>query len=471
MKLRLSDFHFLLESISEPFDNFSISTSEGKCLKVKTQFPYLTLGLMQAPQLIKAFFPLTEGSIFFHNEPTLGCTQFGSVQFVFSQSGFIFCFNKKFSIPWGQVNNCSQDFIKIPPFPIVEKGKINDFIFESLKSNKAITNHFINEMKQTLGVLLKFKDQFQNLVKASPQLFTKDVCQKYLEECYEEVNFKLKQKVFSQAQAEIPFLSTDLLKLKLVSDEMGIKIDFQGTSPSSQIALTDLFTDGVCFNILSHYFQFSHKMNSATFSLFQIAKPVNSFVSSKNTNMLILAENWGAPLLKTALHNCLWKMYGKNQTAPHNYFALPIQLKSDSGTALNFNLNNGRSFYTQNNYNQDKGYFSKNNSDGSLFPKISAFEELGIKVIALEERPVKVTKAAQSSSPGWILKVRTTQKIQLSYFPDIVARSIKIDKLLTGYEASQIVLNGEPLVGKNLSYEIPENSELVFMSGFSSSVI
>lgn len=470
-QVRLSDFHFLLDCLSEPFDNFSISTSDDKCLKVKTSIPFLTLGLMQGPLLLKSFFTLTDDAIFFHNEPSLGCSQFSSIQFVFSQNGFNFCINKSFPMSFESTQNGSQIPLKIPPFPVVENNKINTFIFDSLKLNPSISIEFVDLLKSSINDLLIFKDQFSHLVKTSSPFFTKDVCQKYLHFCAEEAQFKFKQKVYSQSQTEIPIGGSHFLKLKLLTDEMGIKIDFQGTSPSDQLSLSDLATDSVCFSLLCQYFQMSHKMNSSVFSLFQIIKPMNSFVSSKNTNNLIASEKLGIPLLMTALHHCLWKIYGKNQTAPHNYFNLPVQIKNDHGDYLHFNLLNGRSFYFQNNYHQDKGYFAKNNSDGSLFPSLTQFEKLGLQVLSVSERPLKSIKSSVSSSPGWILKLKTRQKLSLTFFSDSITNSLNLEKNLTVYEPTQVFINLKPISVDFFTGEVPENSELTFISGYSPSII
>lgn len=470
-QVRLSDFHFLLDCLSEPFDNFSILTLDDKCLKVKTSIPFLTLGLMQGPILLKSFFSLTDDAIFFHNEPSLGCSQFSSIQFVFSQNGFNFCIIKSFPMSFESTQNGSQISLKIPPFPVVENNKINTFIFDSLKLNPSISIEFVDLLKSSINDLLIFKDQFSHLVKTSSPYFTKEVCQKYLHFCAEEAQFKFKQKVYSQSQTEIPIGGSRFLKLKLQTDEMGIKIDFQGTSPSDQLSLNDLATDSVCFSLLCQYFQMSHKMNSAVFSLFQIIKPMNSFVSSKNTTNLIASEKLGIPLLLTALHHCLWKIYGKNQTAPHNYFNLPVQIKNDHNDYLHFNLLNGRSFYFQNNYNQDKGYFSKNNSDGSLFPTLAQFEKIGLQVLSISERPLKSIKLSVSGSPGWILKLKTKKKLSLTFFSDSITHSLNLEKNLTAYEPSQVLLNHKQISGDFFAGDVAENSELTFISGYSPSII
>ncbi len=469
-QIRLSDFHFLLDCLSEPFDNFSISTLDDNCLKVKTSIPFLTLGLMQGPQLLKSFFALTDDVVFFHNEPSLGCTQFSSIHFIFSKNGFNFCINKSFPMSFENTQNSRNVALKIPPFPIVENNKINNFIFDSLKLNPSISDEFIDLLRSSINDLLIFKDQFSHLVKTSSHFLTKEVCQKYLQFCAEEAKFKFKQKVYSQSQTEIPFGGSHLLKLKLLTDEMGIKIDFQGTSPSDQISLSDLATDSVCFSLLCQYFQMSHKMNSSVFALFQIIKPMNSFVSSKITNNLIASEKLGVPLLMTALHHCLWKIYGKNQTAPHNYFTLPVQIKNDHGDYLYFNLLNGRSFYFQNNYHQDKGYLSKNNSDGSLFPTLAQFEKLGLQVLSVSERPLKSIKSSASGGPGWIFKLRTKQKLSLTFFSDPIANSFNLEKNLTVYEPTQVLINHKPISGDSFTGEVPGNSELTFISGYSPSI-
>lgn len=477
MKIRLSDFHYLLENLFESFTELSMSTMEGKCLKVKTENLGNSVGLLQSPLLVKKFFALTDDSIFFHNEATLGCTQFGSIQFVFSESGFLFSHNHQFEIPWCDQKNCFQNFIKIPPFPLLEKGKLNEFIFESFKTNPHLPDNFNQELKDIVKKIQVFKDKVRQTIRFNPHFFTKEVLQNYLDECKEEAHTKIKQKVFSQAQIEIPFLGQHLLKIKVISDELGLKIDFQGTSPEKNndqnnfgISLPELLTDSVCFQMLSQYFQFSHKMNSASFSLFQIIKPLNSFVGSKSTQHLISAEQWGIPLLQTALHQALWKMYGKNQTSPHNYFPLNIQFK-DENQFLKLNLPNGRAFYQNNNYNQDKGYFAKNNSGGAFIPNLLDFEKIGLQVISISERVSKFPKGSHPSSPGWCLKLKTIKPLKVLNFPDIINLTPKTDKNLTPFEPCQIEVGGVTLLENSFCFDVPSNTEVILNSGYSTSVL
>lgn len=474
----MSDFHYLLESLFDSFTELSMTTTDGKCLKVKTDNLGNSQGLMQSALLLKNFFPITDDSIFFHNEATLGCTQFGSVQFVFSEAGFLFSCNQKFEIPWCNEKNCFQNFIKIPPFPLMEKGKLNEFIFESFKTNSQLPSHFTEDLRTIVKSIQRFKDKVRQTVRLNPHFFTKEVLQNYLEECKEEAHTKIKQRVFSQAQVEIPFLGQHLLKMKVISDELGLKIDFQGTSPEKSnaqenfgISLPELLTDSVCFQMLSQYFQFSHKMNSSTFSLFQIIKPQNSFVGSKNTQHLISAEHWGIPLLQTGLHQALWKMYGKNQTAPHNYFPLNVQLKTHDDKFIKIHIPNGRAFYLNNNYNQDKGYFTKNNSDGSLLPNLEAFEQLGIQVLSISERTSKFQKGTHPTGPGWTLTLKTTKVLKVLNFPDIVLAGSKNDKILSNYESSQIELDGKTLNENNFCFEVPANSVFQLSSGYSPAIM
>lgn len=478
MKTRMSDFHYLLECLFESFPELSMTTSEGKCLKVKTENLGNSVGLMQSPLLLKNFFPITEDSIFFHNEATLGCTQFGSIQFVFAESGFLFCLNHPFAVPWCNEKNCFQNFLKVPPFPLMEKGKLNEFIFESFKGNAVLPTNFTEDLKSVVKSILQFKDKVRQTVRLNPQFFTKEVLQNYLDECKEEAHTKIKQKVFSQTQVEIPFLSQHILKMKVISDELGLKIDFQGTSQEKNnpqdnfgISMPELLTDSVCFQMLSQYFQFSHKMNSATFSLFQIIKPMSSFVGSKNTQHLISAEQWGIPLLQTGLHQALWKMYGKNQTAPHNYFSLNLQFKKESGEFLKLCLPNGRSFYQNNNYNQDKGYFTKNNSDGSLIPNLEALNKMGLQVISLSERNSKFQKGTHPTGPGWILTLKNKIPLKAINFPDIALLGNKNDKILSNFESCQIELNGKLLSDKDLCFDIPINSDIQLSSGYSPAIM
>ncbi|MCB0368623.1 MAG: hypothetical protein KDD45_04045, partial [Bdellovibrionales bacterium] len=202
-----------------------------------------------------------------------------------------------------------------------------------------------------------------------------------------------------------------------------------------------------------------------------ISKPSSSFVGAKNSSSLVFAKNWGSAILNTAIHHCLWNMYGKNQTAPHNYFSPSLQFKTETDKTLNFNLPNGKAYHFQNNYNQDKGYLVKNNSDGSHFPKIQDFKNMGLEIISLKQRPIKNQKNGLVSGPGWVLTLKTNEKLSLNYFLDIT-KSVELkNKLLTSGEESQIYINNQALSSDDFFTEIPKNSEIIIKSGYSFGVI
>lgn len=433
---RWSDFHYLIECLSQPFNSsgFSFLKTDGKCLHVKTSLSQTTLGLMQSPMLINNFFPLDEDTIYFHNEPSFGCLTYGGVQFIFRQSGFLFCVQEKFDFLWNTENKTKPtDPLKIPPFPLIEKGKLNDFILESFKTNPHLKADFSHQLTSTLKKIQLFKKNFSHITTKYPQFFTDDFTQKYLDYCLDEARFKVRQKVLSQAGYECELTTKETFRVKLGTDESGVKIDFQGTSAPQKIGFSDLFTDGVCFHFLSHYYQFHHKMNSATFSLFKITKPQYSLVAAKQLSPLVLAENYGVPLLKTALHSCLWTIYGKNQTAPHNYFQPVIQFQKESNAFLNMKINNGRSFYFINNYQQDRGYYFKNNSDGHDFPGTKELSELGIEVVSCEECNSSDVNphSVQPPSNAWKLTLKSSQSLKFISFPEIIAKTLTKDKNLS----------------------------------------
>ncbi|MCK6600031.1 MAG: hydantoinase B/oxoprolinase family protein, partial [Bdellovibrionaceae bacterium] len=451
---RWSDFHHLIECLSEPFNScgFSFLKPDGKCLHVKTSLSQTTLGLMQSPMLIKNFFPLDEDTIYFHNEPSFGCLTYGGIQFIFLQSGFLFCVQEKFDFLWNtESKGKPTDPLKIPPFPLIEKGKINDFIFESFKANPNLKSDFSEQLKSTLKKIQLFKQNFSHLTTKYPQFFTDEFTQKYLDYCLDEARFKIRQKVLSQSGYECELTTKETFRVKLATDESGVKIDFQGTSAPQKIGFSDLFTDGVCFHFLSHCYQFSHKMNSATFSLFKIIKPQHSLVAAKQLSPLVLAENYGVPILKTALHSCLWNIYGKNQTAPHNYFQPIMQFQKESTDFLNMKINNGRSFYFMNNYQQDRGYYLKNNSDGHDFPGMNEFSNFGIEVVSCEEFNSSDVNALSQQPPSnaWKLVLKSSQNLKFILFPEIIAKILTKDKNLSERTHMVIELIPNP---KNMNY-------------------
>lgn len=464
---RLSEFHFYLDSILSSFENIAILNVQGKCLKVKTGKPQLSVGLMQSPNLVKNFFKLNPSEILIHNEPSLGCTSFEEIYFIFNTGNFTFCISEEFDFKWTISATRDQEIIRIPPFPIYEKNQINSFLMESLKNNPLCSSEITDKIYKTVTKILKFIESVNMITQSYTFLTEVTVQENYLKECKEEAFFKIKQKEFLQSSSEVSLKNKEVLKVKIISDELGLKIDFQGSQTSKNILLPDLLTDSLCFDFISHLYQFSHKMNSATFSLLQITKPLNSLVSSKGQPPLLISEKLGKAVILNALHLTTWKMYPKLTQLPQNYYSAKLQLYNKSKNKyLKLDIPTGKTLYSIDPLNHERINFL-NHSDGSSIPDIIDFYNIGTEVTILKDKPFTSGKNNNSSSKGWLFKLNTQDHLEVIFITDYGLENSSKEKKLQYSDISYIEVNNQKILDSFGVIELKPGDELTIHSGSS----
>lgn len=301
MDTRTSDFHFFLKTVGQRFTSISIFNSDFKCLYINTPYSNNSVGLMQGLKSLKNFFIWDGSQVVVHNDPFLGCGQSDRIQFLFSCESFHFCIEENFNFPW----DFSKKIIKIPPIPVVENHRINEHLLQILTGQPDCPVGLQDFFQTTIKKIEKFQHDFKNTVKSIPSFSSKDVHKDFLSASANCVLSSIKSKTYSISQIEYEFEPYSLLKLKTTTSELGIRIDFQGTTSNSILQLSDYATDSICFNFFADYFQFTDLMNESTYSHFQIAKPTHSFVNSKIFTSKFYSDLCGADLINQALLDCL----------------------------------------------------------------------------------------------------------------------------------------------------------------------
>lgn len=271
---RSSDVHFVLTQLHQFFESCCIMDSQWNVISTQSNDLAKAIEIGLGTQSLKKFLNLKKGDIYIHNNPMFGCSPINKLIAIFACEQFRIV--TEFTSPLS--NNSNQT---IPPVPLFENGKLNSELLTALSAQCPRQKEFLEKINEIVFQFQKMNTFIQQLTKNFPTLFSSDSIQSYLKSCKSEALAKIKSINYFQNSTNWKLPDQSQLKMKIATHELGIQIDFSGTTVSDFFQISEVKTDSLVMAVLSEFFQFSHKMNAGTFELFQISKPIQSLINSK----------------------------------------------------------------------------------------------------------------------------------------------------------------------------------------------
>lgn len=457
MNTRASDFHFFLKSVSQRFTSVGIFNSDFKCIHIRTPYANNSVGLMTSLKTLKNFFPWDYSLVVIHNDPLLGCSQSNRIQFLFSVGLFHFCIEESFKFTW----DLTKKMIKIPPIPIVENNNINTQMVDALTAQGDCPTGMKDFFLLTLNKIEKFKADFKNLLKGHSQFSNKDLQKNYLNTVASSSLKTIKSKAYVSAQIEYEFEAGALLKLKSSTSESGIRVDFQGTTHHPSIQMADLVTDSICFNFFANYFHFADLMNEATFSLFQITKPTQSFANSKTFPHKIYSDHCGGDVIQQALLDC-WT----EKTNLKSYLLLKsyVQFTSATGT-VEFQLANSKPLESAAVTNDFEPLVSSRPTPGGYhLPTLKNFNHVGVDVKSSQYQ-FRSSKAKETNDFQAVLQLDCLAPVQMTAMNPCLPVKIKTSKTKSTLIRPTLALNGQAVETLWVTKDLSVGDQIMVKSG------
>jgi hypothetical protein len=459
MDTRATDFHFFLKSIGQKFSSISIFNSEFKCLHISTPVATNSVGLMLGLKTLKNFFSWEDSQIVIHNDPQLGCSRSDRIQFLFSVESFHFCIEESYCLPW----DFSKKIIKIPPIPIVENNRTNSDIINALTGQTDCPSGMGQFFVSTLQKIEAFKAEYKNIIKANSNFQNKDLHKDFLNASAAFTLKTIKSKTYSSSNLEYEFASGSFLKLKTSTSELGIRVDFQGTTNHPSLQIPDSITDSVCFQFFADYFQFADLMNEATYSHFQIAKPTQSFVNSKIFTNKVYSDLSGPDLLNQAL---LDSSTERTNLKPYLISKPHFQLmNSDNNQVLEVSISNAKPLGSMGvAYSFEPLLSSRPTPDGHNVPRFADFQKFGLEVI-LSQQVFRSPKAKEINDFQVNLNLKCFKALQIALANPSFPTKQKQGKFKTIIHKPSITINGKECTELSSIQNLNPGDILEFKSG------
>ena len=231
-----------------------------------------------------------------------------------------------------------------------------------------------------------------------------------------------------------------------------------------QIQMADSTTDSICFHFFADYFQFLDLMNEATFSLFQITKPTQSFANSKVFTQKLYSDFAGPDLLVQALMDGLTE---RSQLKPYLYQKSYFQIACpEQGKTLNFELANSKPAGSLGvSYMFEPLLVSRPNPNGKQLPGFEMFNQFGFEVLSCQSS-AKSQRTKESTENASTLLLRCIRSTRLNVIQPNLPTKTRPNKTKGVLVKPSILLNGELKDTHSLVLDLKPNDVVEIKTGY-----
>lgn len=260
----------------ENFSGASLVNNDGILLaSIDQSLEKLITTRLVAFQIIKKYLSPKPLDLFIMNDPENG-------GYGFSKIIFVAALDPNLYLIWN--DDCSLIDFKIPPTPIYEKNKKNQFVWSALveaNPNSKFLSAFFENKKKMIDDLSLHHEIIQQLSAVKSQ-------NAWLKSTQEIFDQQLQNKAFGSFECSYKLKKNQqLIKLKLTAEDRQtvrlLLLDFSNTSPASDYhAASHIIESGLIQQIVRFY-EVSDFLNQAILDKIRITLPPKSIVSKSQT--------------------------------------------------------------------------------------------------------------------------------------------------------------------------------------------
>lgn len=441
---------------------FAVLNREFQLLHVQSRHPLDFTSLPLAATQAMQFFNLKDGDLVLLNEPTSGGLGAGDLTWITSVRGLIVGFRESYTTPWTLSAKRDEEGLRIPPTPLRLNGELNANLLEILcqQGNASCqSDTFKQTVLNAIQTSRALSERLSRALELRPEVLDKDQQKKHLAASRNYFLKKILDRVHGETRVDMPLRTGEVLKLKVSSDDDGIKIDFSGSTPGQKLFMPESWTQSAVIAFVMDYINEKEFFNQGSFSSINLIKPQQSFLSAKTQQALAPAQRLGVSSLWSALHLAFFELQPKSFPALHDYFSLQLQWNSQQGPK-DFFLPSGSGAFRDR--ESSSGYLLNRHTRTSLaaFNGDSHFE-----VIDLHERKLSSQKTALSGGSGWSLKLKILQPVTMHWYGNNIKFPYRFPKNLSAVEPAEILVNNEARNDVMGRLDLQAQDELVLNSG------
>jgi len=274
-KMNPKQYKQLSRQFLENFTGASFVNNDGILLaSVDQSNEKLTTTRLVAFQIIKKYLAPKPLDLFIMNDPDNGGYNFSKIIFVTALDPDLY-------LIWNE--NCPVIDFKIPPTPIYEKNKKNQFVWSALVEAHPLA-HILGAFFEKQKLLVDNLSQHRELIQ---QLSTTKFQNIWLKSTQDIFDQQLQNKAFGSFECSYKTKNMQLIKLKLTAEDRQtvrlLQLDFSNTSPASDYhAASHVIESGLIHQIIRFY-EVSDFLNQAILDKIRITLPPKSIVSKSHS--------------------------------------------------------------------------------------------------------------------------------------------------------------------------------------------
>ncbi len=432
-----SQFFIELEAL---LPRFAILNRELQLLHVQSQHPEDFTSLSQAAIQAMQFFTLKEGDLVLMNEPTCGGLGSGDLTWVTVSNGLVISFRNSHANPWTISTKREDEGLRIPPTPLRMNGELNSSLLDILceqGASRCRSDEFKKSVMNAIEVLRPLSERIANALRIRPEILDRDKQKSYLTFSRNYFLKKVIDRIHGETRIDLPLRTGESLKLRVLTEDVGIKIDFSGSTPGQKLFIPEFWSQSAVIAFVMDQMNEKEFFNQGCFSAINLIKPQQSFLSTKSQPALGPAQRLAVPTIWTAMHLAFYDLLPKSFPAPHDYFPMQIQWSTDNGVQ-EFVLPSGSGAFRER--ESAPSYLLNKNHQTSLgiFNRTSEFE-----VLDLHERKLSAQRTSTSGGAGWSLKLKTQKPVSIQWYGNNIKFPYRFAKTLTAIEPAEIMINNE----------------------------
>ncbi len=338
-------FHQAFKSITQNLDNSALCDHRGQILFLKNPFAFDSGTWSEAFRWALKYFPMNSGDVLVFNDPYAGGNDFSVFSFITclqnpvdNRSGIYL--GQRFSTPadFKDIIQPGKNNFRIPLTPIAPGGVIQTVLLEAMCSSPLAPPG----LKETLVTQVSKAGQVLRRFEMIPKAWlSPKYLQTFIEETRLAVLMRLKEKPWGETRLEINLDTGELIKLNLEMSDLGVRLDFVGTTPGKEFFLPPSALTGCCQFFLSQYADLVPYMNEGLLSVFQVSQPTTSCLSSKFPSPTARGYKLGPRVMSTLIETALMKINSKPSKGVTNYCGLSVQFQFPDHSPFEFFVPNG----------------------------------------------------------------------------------------------------------------------------------
>jgi N-methylhydantoinase B/oxoprolinase/acetone carboxylase alpha subunit len=333
------------KNVTQNLENAALCDHRGQTLFLKNPHAFDSGTWSEAFRWSIKYFNMDQGDVLIFNDPYAGGNDFSVFSFITclqkaadNRSGIFLGHRVSTPIDYKDIINPGKNQFRVPLTPIAQAGQLQLPILEAMSSSSLAPMGLKSMIEKQVAVGSQIVKRFQVVPKA---WLTPRYLQTYIEETRMSVLVHIKEKPWGETRIEMTLDTGETVKLNLEMSDLGVRLDFVGTSAGRDFFLPPSALTGCCQFFMSQYAGFFPFMNEGLFSVFQVSQPTTSCLSAKFPASTARGFKLGPRVLSTILDHALIKLHPKPPRGVNNYCGLYVQFQFPERQAFEFFIPNG----------------------------------------------------------------------------------------------------------------------------------